>query len=157
MKRRSRIQACRAVGTLLILLAFSACAPTSTDLLRPRGTSGLNAEGNRPDIRRIQFAIRDGAARAGWAITKEEPGAIYANVQSGGHDATVRIQYDVDGWEIQRESSSSGLKYNPDYWGREIIHFRYNKWVRGLNGSIQNSLREQQWRAIPATGNEHGS
>jgi hypothetical protein len=43
---------------------------------------------------------------------------------------------------IQRESSSEGLKYDPDYHGRQIIHHRYNLWVRHLDRAIENALRE---------------
>ena len=134
----------RTLRILLFLLpAFTACAPMSADLLQPRGASGLSADGNPPDIRRIEFAIRDGAAQKGWIISKSDPGAIYANVRSGGHEAAVRIQYDASAWEIHYVSSSSGLKYDPDYFGRVIIHRRYNMWVRGLSGSIQRSLQAQ--------------
>jgi hypothetical protein len=130
---------------LLALLVFSAgtaCAPSSTDLLRPEGMPGLDAQGRAPSYADIEYAVKTATAtKQGWTITDEEPGAIHATARGGGHEASVRIDYDANGWKIEYVSSSAGLKYDPDYGGREIIHRRYNFWVQQLNAAIEQTLR----------------
>lgn len=131
-----------ALLALFTLSALVACAPSSTDLLRPEGTPGLNAQGRQPGLADIEYAVKTAtASKQGWTITKEEPGAVYATARGGGHEASVRIDYDAAGWKIEYVSSSSGLKYDPSYRGREVIHRRYNYWVQQLNGAINDTLR----------------
>ena len=88
--------------------------------------------------------------RARWTIVEDVPGAIVAYVTSGGHSATVRIEYGPQGWVILHVQSSPELKFDPDYRGRAVIHRRYNHWVDRLNRHIDRALREQQATMAPA-------
>lgn len=113
---------------------------------------GINGQG--PTREQVLEAIRMGTAQKRWAIVQEQPGAVVASVTSGGHSATVRIEYDERGWVIHHQDSSPGLKYNPDYRGsgRVIIHQRYNFWVRHLNRAIENALLDSRSRPAATSG-----
>jgi len=126
----------------LLSVTLLACAPSATDLQRPRGAINLDVSGRGSSAEQVLQAIRLGATRRHWAILQEGPKDVIASVSSGGHDATVRIEYNQSGWIILHERSSPSLRYDPDYRGREIIHFRYNFWVRHLNRAIEEALSE---------------
>lgn len=89
------------------------------------------------DVDQVHEAITGGLLAKGWSVESEEPGRIMASVTSGGHSATVRIDYDSAGWTIAHERSSEGLRFDPD---RPSIHKRYNNWVKGLDGVIRQKL-----------------
>ncbi len=128
------------LGLAMISMGASACAPSQTDLHSPSTVVGLDAQGQPANVEQVAHAIRTGASNKGWTVISDEPGVVGASVSSGGHNAVVRIHYTAAGWVIERESSSEGLKYDPDYHGRQIIHHRYNLWVRHLDRAIQNAL-----------------
>jgi len=136
----------------ILSLSLIACAPSATDLQQPRGAINLDVSGRGSSAEQVLQAIRLGATRRHWAIIQEGPKDVIASVSSGGHDATVRIEYNQSGWIILHERSSPSLRYDPDYRGREIIHFRYNFWVRHLNRAIEEALAELRAVApVPVT------
>lgn len=145
----SRVHALFA-SVVLVASLSGGCAPTSADLQQPRTMVPPDASGNYPSRAQIVQAIRTGAARKRWYIIREEPSAMIATVTSGGHSATVRIEYNERGWAVLHLESSPGLKYDPDYRGREIIHHRYNLWVRQLSAAIEKALLELRAALPPA-------
>jgi hypothetical protein len=130
------------LSMLAVIMGCIACAPNAADLQKPQGYANVDMNGQPAPIAQVAQAIRMGAMKKHWNITGEQPGVMTAHVLSGGHEATVQIEYNERGWIITHVSSSPGLVYNPNYNGREIIHHRYNFWVRHLNRAIENSLAE---------------
>lgn len=89
-----------ALTTLCLLASFAACAPSSANLQRPTGAAGLDTAGQPALEAHVLQAIREGASHKGWTVTAEEPGVVTATVNSGGHNATVKIEYTAGGWVI---------------------------------------------------------
>jgi hypothetical protein len=139
---------------ILFALAFG-CAPHLSDVQVPQGFANVNAYEAPATLEQVQQAIRIGAAKKRWVILEEGPGYEIARVSSGGHDATVRVDYNQAGWLISHQFSSPGLKYNPDYQGRQVIHHRYNLWARHLSRAIENALSQMRLTAannMPTAG-----
>ena len=138
----------------LCLASLQGCAPNLADVQNPQGFVNLDAYGRPGSPELVLAAIRLGATNKHWHIVSEGPGVELAQVSSGGHDATVRIDYNERGWLITHQSSSPGLKYRADYGGRQVIHHRYNMWVRHLNRSIENALMQLQMAPpmVPTAG-----
>jgi hypothetical protein len=72
-----------------------------------------------------------------WTVDADEPGAITAGVYAGGHSAKVRIDYRAGAYSIRHQSSTPGLRYDPE---RQIIHKRYNHWVDRLRLAIHANV-----------------
>jgi hypothetical protein len=128
---------------MFLAFVLLGCAPSSTDLQEPRGVLPYSFQGVPPSLEQIHAAILQGTAAKHWSILEDRPGDVVASVISGGHTASVSIEYDQHGWIIHYKDSSPSLNYDPDYRGRVIIHQRYNFWVRHLNRSIEEALSAQ--------------
>jgi hypothetical protein len=132
------------LASLLVALLTAGCAPNLSDVQNPQGFANVDAYGRPATNELMLAAIRMGASAKHWGIVSEAPGVVVAQVSSGGHHASVRIDYNERGWVITHQASSPGLKYDPDYNGRQVIHHRYNMWVRHLNRAIENALVQLQ-------------
>jgi hypothetical protein len=53
------------------------------------------------------------------------------------------------GWRIAHVQSSPGLKYGHDARHGEVIHRRYNHWVRLLDQAIRGELVNPTSRPLP--------
>lgn len=101
-------------------------------------------------IERVRAAIVKGLAMKGWIVEEERPGVVIGTVQSGGHSATVQINYNQQAYSIMHRASSPGLQFDG-----VNIHRRYNHWIRLLNESIQRSMVDIDLQAdqIPGAQN----
>ena len=84
-----------------------------------------------------QEAILAAMYARGWHLVDDAPGVVLATVSSMGHRATVRIGYQAGSYSILYEDSSHGLKYRAH---SQLIHRRYNHWVRRLDDAIRLEL-----------------
>ena len=145
----------RILTAWLFCALLQGCAPNLSDIQNPQGFVNVDPYGRPASAEMVLAAIRLGATNKHWRIVNEGPGVELAQVSSGGHEATVRIDYNERGWVISHQDSSPGLKYKADYQGRQVIHHRYNLWVRHLNRSIEKSLAELQM-AVPVVATAGG-
>jgi len=99
--------------------------------------------GQSPSTPHVRDAIIRALASRGWQLNREGPEGIVATLISGGHSATVHIQYDEHTYSIQHVDSSPGLKFNG-----AAIHRRYNDWVEKLNRSIRSLLMGPHWAGV---------
>lgn len=88
----------------------------------------------------VEEATVQGAALRGWKIVHRSPGVVIADIVAGGHGARVRILSDATGWRIEHVQSSPGLRWSADPTQGEVIHRRYNQWVKSLDDSIRRAL-----------------
>ncbi|HEX5655569.1 MAG TPA: hypothetical protein VFX59_00170 [Polyangiales bacterium] len=123
-----------------LLLALGACSPTLAPVYSPAQTAGVSAAGTPYTAAQIDAAAIAGAQAKGWTVISHAPGLTVAEVASGGHQARVRILTNDSGWRIVHEQSSPGLKFATDERHGEIIHRRYNHWVRLLDDAIRQHL-----------------
>ena len=91
------------------------------------------ATGSAEETREV---IQKALMRRGWAIGKEEPGAIYAMLSNSAYTAVILLTYDAESVNISY-SDSTNLKYRKNRKGREYIHKNYNKWIKRLAGDIR--------------------
>ena len=84
-------------------------------------------------------AIRLGAAKRGWLITKADPGHMEATINVRVHTAKVNIDYDTAKVKVSYLGSEN-LEYAEKSNGERHIHGNYNKWVRNLSVDIASEL-----------------
>jgi hypothetical protein len=125
------------------LLGNVACSPGLAPVYSPVTAAGLSPNGAPYTQQQVEAAVVQGSLAKGWTVVHHEPGTIVADVSSGGHGARVRILVNGGGWRIVHEQSSPGLKFRHDDRHGEIIHRRYNHWVRLLDESIRHALVTQ--------------
>jgi hypothetical protein len=128
------------ISGLILALAGSACSPTLAPLYAPVETAGVSSSGQPYTAAQIDAAAVAGAQAKGWTIISHAPGLTVAEVSSSGHTARVRILTTDAGWRVVHEQSSPGLKHDTDDRHGEVIHRRYNHWVRLLDDSIRQQL-----------------
>jgi hypothetical protein len=121
-----------------------ACAPNLAPVLTPTSPAGVSVSGAPYTMEQIENAVVQGATAKGWVVVQRTPGLVIADINSGGHGARVRVLVNDGGWQIVHESSSPSLKYGHDERHGDVIHRRYNHWVRLLDESIRQALLMQQ-------------
>lgn len=134
----------KAVLFVLVFGALSAC-----DKYRPiyevptqsfQGGSGLDT------VEKVEQKIAAAASRLGWRVKKISPGVIHSSYQWGRHVATVRIDFDTESYSIRHQSSTNLAEHtgtkDTRYEGQQVIHKRYNKYVRNLQRRIDQALAE---------------
>lgn len=125
------------------VLGNVACSPGMAPVYSPVTASGISPSGQPYTLEQVEMAVVQGAAAKGWTVVHRAPGLVVADVSSGGHGARVQILINEGGWRIVHEQSSPGLKHRADDRHGEIIHRRYNHWVRLLDESIRQALVTQ--------------
>lgn len=118
---------------LVPVLALSAC---KREPLINYETEPLGAPAGAT-LAQVTEAIVRACENQNWAIRKQEPGRITAelDIKSGKHSATVNIEYDTTQFSIIYWKS-----YNLHYrlaGSVEQIHTNYNIWVKLLKQKIQ--------------------
>ncbi len=101
----------------------------------PEGTVVMGVSGLAPNADGVRGATLRGLTAKHWAVVGTEPGVIICSVNAGGHFATVRIEFDAQGYIILHEESSPALRFDG-----ERIHRRYNSWIKNLQRAIQVEL-----------------
>lgn len=89
------------------------------------------------DVHRI---IIRGIRPLGWTVESESLGRIIAEKEMGGHMARVAIDYNTKEYSITHVNNGLSFKYE-DLGNREIIHKKYNIWIKKLEHSIQSAFR----------------
>jgi len=117
-----------------------ACSPGMAPVYSPVTAAGLSPTGQPYTTEQVEMAVVQGATAKGWTVVHRAPGLVVADVSSGGHGARVQILVNEGGWRVVHEQSSPGLKFRQDDRHGEIIHRRYNHWVRLLDESIRQAL-----------------
>jgi hypothetical protein len=105
--------------------ALLSAAQRPQPLLRPDVAvpAGLSRES-------AQQIIRTVLTTRGWNIKGEKPGEVQASWQKGAISALIRVTVDGKSASVQHVSST-GLSHSNDASG-ELIHPRYNIWMRNL-------------------------
>lgn len=121
------------IGSLAVL--SSACGANLAPVLQVQNAPAPLPQGATPSPARTRDAIVRALADRHWTLDSEQGQSLMATVSSGGHTATVRIDYDANYYSITYANSSPGLKYDGQY-----IHRRFNHWVDRLRSSINQQL-----------------
>lgn len=122
------------------VLGNVACSPGMAPVFSPVTAAGVSPNGAPYTLEQVEMAVVQGATAKGWTVAHRAPGLVVADVTSGGHGARVQILVNEGGWRIVHEQSSPGLKFRKDDRHGEIIHRRYNHWVRLLDEAIRQAL-----------------
>lgn len=132
------------VAVLALVLAGTlgnvACGHGLPPLYVPTSPAGVSTAGVPFSAQQVEEATAQGAIFRGWAIIHRAPGLVIADMNSGGQGARVRILSDASGWRIEHEQSSPGLRWTQDPERGQVIHKRYNQWVKSLDDSIRRAL-----------------
>jgi hypothetical protein len=124
-----------AFGWIPAVACLAACGGGLAPLLNVEGAPVVTASGQPASREVVRNAILRALAMRGWQLEREAPDGIVATVVSGGHSATVHIQYEERAYSIDYVDSSPGLKFNGSR-----IHRRYNEWIERLNRTIRMNL-----------------
>lgn len=127
----------------LSLLSLAACGGGLVPVHNIQNAPVVVGQGQSASAPQVRDAIIRALGSRGWQLNREGPDGIMATMISGGHSATIRIQYDEHTYSIQYVDSSPGLRFN----GR-AIHRNYNGWVEKLNRSIRSLLMGPHWAAV---------
>jgi hypothetical protein len=77
------------------------------------------------------------AARRGWICHQDDPGKLLCHCKRRAHQATIEILYNNRDFSIKHVNSNN-LKLKDD-----LIHKKYNKWIRVLEREIIEALNAQ--------------
>jgi len=130
---------------LTAAIALGGCGANMAPVLNPSDVPVVTATQGAPTTEQVRAAIVAGLAGKGWTVQSEEGLALTAETSSGGHTASVTIQYSSTRYSITHLNSSEGLKYD----GQEI-HRRYNHWIDLLQQAINAELAKVNPAAPPS-------
>ncbi len=129
-----------------------ACSPTLAPVYAPSSHAGMGSSGQAYSPAQIEQAVLRAASGKDWVVLSHQPGLITAEVTTGPHRAEVRVRIAADGWQIEHARSSPGLRFGTDSNHGQVIHRRYNHWVRLLDEAIRAELGALRFVATtPAT------
>jgi hypothetical protein len=97
--------------------------------------STVSAGHTEADVKR---AILAAGMQNRWVMNAAAPGVIKARLQTRGHVAEARINYNTTSYSITYDSSLNLMASD----GK--IHKNYNRWVRNLDQAIQFNLSDSQ-------------
>ena len=127
-------------GTALLVASMMACTATLAPIYEPESPAGIQPNSDPYTADEVRRAIIAGMSSRGWTAVRPEARAVTGYISVQAHHATVDVQYSAQGWKIVHVSSSEGLRHG-DHWRHgEIIHRRYNHWVRLLDDEIRDAL-----------------
>jgi len=86
----------------------------------------------------VKRAILAAGMQNRWVMNAAAPGVIKARLQTRGHVAEARINYNTTSYSITYDSSLNLMASD----GK--IHKNYNRWVRNLDQAIQFNLSDSQ-------------
>jgi len=121
----------KALASLLIALAITACVSHATDIYNVERSS-YNA--SEPlDAKSAEKAIRSAGSKIGWQMDTIRPGLIRGTLNVRSHLAVIDINYDARGFSIDYVDSEN-LNYDEE---TNAIHKSYNKWIGILERRIR--------------------
>jgi len=140
MFKESMKMSIRMVALTLALVGFLSSAQATAPRVRlyqPERVVLSRLDGQPATTEQVRQAILTGSQALGWVMFTEVPGASVGlrYTKKQGHSATVRIDYDAEGYqikyvdsvELQREGSGDSAR----------IHPAYNIWVKNLVARIR--------------------
>ena len=83
----------------------------------------------------VEVAITNGGAQRGWVVERVAPGHLLATLNIRRHTVWADIRYGATSYSITYKDSAN-IKFR-----KGKIHGAYNKWIRNLNGDIQQALQ----------------
>lgn len=119
-----------------LALSTAACGGGLRPIYNVHNAPVVMGRGQAPSAPVVRDAIMRSLASRGWQLDREGPDGIVATVTSGGHSATVLIQYTAQSYSISYLDSSPGLRFNG-----AAIHRRYNDWIERLHKTIRRELQ----------------
>jgi hypothetical protein len=123
-------------GGLLLLLSVVGCDHSRlAPLVRLYPLPVGRPVSTQAEERAIELAL----SRRHWAIVQRWPGRYVARLDARVHDVTIAVNYSQQGIQIDYVSSTN-LMYGRTLDGREVIHRKYNAWIRDLALAIQGEL-----------------
>ncbi len=124
----------------LMLSLSLGCSAHLAPVYSPTSPAGLDAAGHKHSVQAVHQAVMLGLSAKRWIVLKSEAQVVVARSSGGGLWATVQVEYDETGWRITHVDAARGFKRRMNSRGQEVIHRRYNHWIRLLDDSIRRSL-----------------
>ena len=125
----------------------SGCGANLSTVLNVQNAPVVLPAGQAPSPQATRDAIMRAIAAKHWQIEGEAPTTIVTGVSSGGHSASVRIDYNANYYSINYLKSSESLKYDGQH-----IHRRYNHWVERLREAIDREIAQTGYvPVVPGT------
>lgn len=118
------------IGAVLLL---AACQPRP--VLNIVGEPVVTGSQKEPTLEAVQGVIRTSIMKKTWIVDKVEPGKIDAHLVKSDDTARISITFTTKQYDI-RYVSSDGLQYD----GTKIF-YRYNSWIKGLQETINKSMK----------------
>jgi hypothetical protein len=130
------------IGALVALA--SACGANLSPVLNVQNAPVVVPAGQTPSPQFTRDAILRAIAAKHWNLEGENGETIVAGVSSGGHSASVRIDYNASYYSISYLKSSDSLKYDG-----QNIHRRYNHWIDRLREAINREIAQAGYAPAP--------
>ncbi len=125
--------------TLLVVLAAGlASSATTCSRTAVMEQPGLVSFSERSEGA-VRGAILGALANRGWTSAVEEPGRIRGAYEAKGRQATIRVSYTRNSYELEYVDSRN-LNHSTKARGDEQIDARYNAWIKGLRADIDTLL-----------------
>jgi hypothetical protein len=122
------------IGTALFVLILTGCGGAAI-----YNIDNSNTIQDKASLKQVETAIKKGALRKNWSVTKEKEGLLTATINvRGKHIAVVSIPYTTKGYKIDYKDSQ-GLSYDAT---ANTIHKNYNSWVSHLERNINYELAQ---------------
>lgn len=84
-------------------------------------------------------AVLRALGERGYVIESDDGRVVMARMSSGAKWARMRVVSGDGRYSITHADSSPEFRYDPE---RGTVHRRYNRWVKNLEGTIDDTLRE---------------
>lgn len=99
-------------------------------------TEIYSVSGRTPSIEQVRVAISKAVVRKTWSVRQIAQDEIEARFRKGKKEAVIRIKYSPKFYSIAYKDSTYLLNKG------NLIHRRYNAWIRGLQKQITRNLSD---------------
>ena len=120
------------LGTAMLLL-LGACNRVQP-IYNVERTDIYTGSGKEPTLAQVRGAISNAVTTKTWKVTDVSPGHIVAQFNKGKKKAVIDIEYTTKFYMITYKDSAYLLNKG------NLIHRRYNAWIRGLQKVINLNL-----------------
>lgn len=117
----------------VMLLALIGCNKVEP-IVNVERTDIYSVSGKTPTYEQVRIAISRAVVKKTWRVKQVARGEIEARFNKGKKEAVIRIKYSPKFYSIAYKDSTYLLNKG------NLIHRRYNAWIRGLEKEITRNL-----------------
>lgn len=120
---------------LAALLVLGGCNKVEP-IINVERTDIYTGSGKVPSLNEVRTAISRAVIRKTWVVKQIAPDELEARFYKGKKEAVIRIKYSPKFYSITYKDSAYLLNKG------NLIHRRYNAWIRGIEKLIRRNLSD---------------